>query len=600
MAVGGIVPASARTGRGAFVNLGEVPDFVPQQQLPSGEVDPVTHAVIGGALFTVCREMETTLQNASLSPIINIGKDFSCALFTADGRLVTQTCNCPGHVGSMHYAVFACLEKFGTSMEDGAVIVLNDPWAGGTHLPDLTLISPVFHQGALLMFVGNRAHHSDIGGGAPGGLGQARDVYAEGLRIPPTRLSDPLLALLYANVRTPREVRGDLEAQVAAVDAGRAGVRRLVETYGVDSMLAAVRAEIDHSEQLFRAAIAGADGRYAAADQIDGAGEDPTPLPIHAEVIVDSGSVFVDFTGTARQVDAAANSVFATTASMVVTAMLALTDPTITPNHGIYRALHVFAEPGTIVNPLPPAPVAGFPDVCNRIVDVLLKALTPAFPERAIGGTSGTTCNAVFAGERPETGEQYVFYSINHQGGWGGRLGADGWHDVCFIEANGWDLPVETIEYRFPWRVLEYGLRTDAAGSGRWRGGEGSRIALTPLGHTATFSIAGDRAVTPPFGVFGGSPGATARCWIERADGVIEPIAPQTLKADGIRVEPGDVVVIEGTSGGGYGDPRERPKREVEQDIADALLSRERAAKEYGLSFEARPNSETGEEGVER
>ena len=230
-----------------------------------------------------------------------------------------------------------------------------------------------------------------------------------------------------------------------------------------------------------------------------------------SKCVIDGGEVFVDFTGTAQQVDSAANSVFATTASMVVTAMLALTDPTITPNHGVYRALHVLgARRGRSSTRLPPAPVAGFPDVCNRIVDVLLKALTPAFRERAIGGTSGTTCNAVFAGVRPGTEHPYVFYSINHQGGWGGRLGSDGWHDVCFIEANGWDLPVETIEYRFPWRVLEYGLRKDAAGSGRWRGGEGSRVALTPIGHTATFSIAGDRAVTPPYGVFGGSPGATA------------------------------------------------------------------------------------------
>jgi len=577
-----------RTRSDAFVSLGAVPSHVPEQQLPRGQVDPVTYAVIGGALFTVCREMETTLQNASLSPIINIGKDFSCALFTADGRLVTQTCNCPGHVGSMHFAVHACIERFGASaMRDGDVFLLNDPWAGGTHLPDLTLVSPVIHDGELIMFLGNRAHHSDIGGGSPGGLGQARDVYAEGIRIPPTRLSDELLTVLYANVRTPREVRGDLEAQLAANRAGLAGVRRLLGAHPLESVLGAVRAEIDHSERLLRAALVGADGTYVAEDRIDGAGDDPTPLPIRAEVSIDNGDVFVDFTGTAQQVDAAANSVFGTTASMVVTAMLALTDPTITPNHGVYRALHVLAPPGTIVNPLLPAPVAGFPDVCNRIVDVLLKALAPSFPERVIGGTSGTTCNVVFAGPRPDTGEPYVFYSINHQGGWGGRLGSDGWHDVCFIEANGWDLPVETIEYRFPWRVLEYGLRKDAAGSGQWRGGEGSRVALTPLAHTATFSIAGDRAVTPPYGVFGGSPGATARCWIERADGTTEHVAPRTLKADGIRVGPGDVVVIEGTSGGGYGDPRDRPAADVERDVADGILSRARAATEYPVSGSA-------------
>jgi N-methylhydantoinase B len=225
--------------------------------------------------------------------------------------------------------------------------------------------------------------------------------------------------------------------------------------------------------------------------------------------------------------------------------------------------------------------------VCNRIVDVLLLALAPANPARAIASTSGTTCNVIFSGVDPRTGDPYVWYSINHQGGWGGRQGADGWHDVCFIEANGWDIPVETIEYRYPWRVLAYSLRSGAAGAGRWRGGEGSYVALTPLGHDATLSINGDRAVTPPHGVFGGQPGSTARCTIHRADGRTEPVAPDTLKAERVPVRPGDVVVIEGTSGGGYGDPRERPPAEVVRDVRDGFVDAGAALRDYGVDVAA-------------
>jgi N-methylhydantoinase B len=253
------------------------------------------------------------------------------------------------------------------------------------------------------------------------------------------------------------------------------------------------------------------------------------------------------------------------------------------PNHGFYRPIHVHAPEGTLVNPRFPAPAVGFPDVCNRIVDVIMKALTPVLPERAIASTSGTTTNSFFGGVDPATGQPYVWYSINSQGGWGARNGADGWHDTCFVEANGWDIPIETIEYRYPWRVVEYGLRRDSAGAGCWRGGEGSRLALTPLGHESVFSLNGDRAATPPYGLFGGRDGAGARCTITRRDGEVERIAPDTMKAQRITVRPGDVVVIEGTSGGGYGDPLERPVELVARDVLDGLVSVARARSEYGV-----------------
>jgi N-methylhydantoinase B len=520
-----------------FVSLGAIPEDAARLSAQGESVDPVTFAVIGGALFSICKEMDLTLRNTSLSPIINIGKDFSCALLTSDCQLVAQASNCPGHVGSIHYAVRACVDAFGDELADGDVYILNDPYYGGTHLPDITLISPVFHEDELVLFACNRAHHSDVGGSVPGSFPLSSEIFEEGFRIPPTRfvergrLNRVVLDLLLANVRTPDQVEGDLEAQLAANHAGAAGVARLIDKYGRNVVVATMLEYLDHSERALRAALELPSGSYEAEDWIDGDGTSDERRRIRVCVTVtDDRELLVDFTGTDAQVRAPVNSVFPTTASMVVTALLALVDPTIMPNHGFYRPISVRAPLGTMVNPLFPTPAVGFPDVCNRIVDVIMEALTPVMPERVIASTSGTTTNVFFGGHDPRRQIPYVWYSINSQGGWGGRSTADGWHNVCFVEANGWDIPVETIEYRYPWRVVAYRLRDDDTGAGKFRGGKGNHLALTPLDHDVVFSMNGDRAVTPPHGVFGGKPGATASCRIERADGTVERIAPATMK----------------------------------------------------------------------
>lgn len=573
-----------------FINLGAVPQEIQSLSEQRQPPDPVTMAVIGGSLFSICREMDITLRNTSLSPIINIGKDFSCALFTADSRLVAQACNCPGHVGSMHYAVLACISSFAAEgIREGDVYLLNDPFRGGTHLPDITLITPIFHEGRLLMFAGNRAHHSDVGGTVPGSFPLSRELFQEGIRIPPVkfyeggRRLEPVLRILLSNVRTPPEVEGDIEAQLASNQAGVNGVRRLLDKYGEEAVGEAILSYMELSEKSLRASLDLPQGTYVAEDWMDGDGTDPTPRKVKVAITVRDRNVYLDFSGTSPQARGPINSVFPTTASIVVCALLSLSDPTIMPNHGFYRPIYVKAPRGTLVNPVFPAPAVGFPDLCNRVFDIIMEALTPVLPERVIASTSGTTTNCFFGGTDPESGRPYVWYSINSQGGWGARAGADGWHNVCFIEANGWDIPVETIEYRYPWRVVAYRLRENSAGCGTFRGGEGNYLALTPRDHEVQFSINGDRAVTPPYGVFGGKPGSPARCTIHRRDGTRERVAPQMMKADGIRLSSGDVVVIEAPSGGGYGNPLERAIESIEADVADRLLSVERARSEYGV-----------------
>lgn len=583
--------AWARDAGEQYVCVGAVPAALRAADAPARvKVDPITFAVIGGALFAICEEMDLTLRNTSLSPIINIGKDFSCALFTADAQLVAQACNCPGHVGSMHFAVMACIDRFPRDeMRPGDVFILNDPYRGGTHLPDITLITPIFVDDEIVMFAGNRAHHSDVGGSVPGSFPVSNEIYEEGIRIPPARLVDggtridAVSEILLANVRTPREVEGDLDAQIAANDAGVRGVVRLLERYGRDVVLGGVDEYLDHSERALRESLLLPNGTYSASDWIDGNGHDDRPLEIAVSLTVRNGDVFVDFAGTHAQSRGPVNSVFPVTVSMVVSTLLSLTDPTIMPNHGFYRPIHVTAPSGSLVNPRFPAPAVGFPDVCNRIVDVVIAALAPVIPERVIAATSGTTCNAFLGGRHPITGDPYVWYSINSQGGWGGRAGANGWHNVCFVEANGWDIPVETIEYRYPWRVLAYRLRVDSAGAGRWRGGEGNHLELSPVGHDALLSLNGDRASTPPFGLFGGKPGATARCHIRRSDGTEEQVARRTMKAERVAVREGDVLVIDATSGAGYGNPLERDAQGVLDDVLDGILSFERARTQYGV-----------------
>jgi len=575
-----------------FLNLGAIPPDVPRVEVRRNALDPVTFAVLGGALFSICQEMDITLRNTSLSPIINIGKDFSCAIFTSDAQLVAQACNCPGHVGSMHYAVLSCISSFGfENLNEGDVYMLNDPYQGGTHLPDITLITPVFYKDELVMFAGNRAHHSDVGGSCPGSFPLSDSIFEEGIRIPPVKFYDrgskvpSVISMLLANVRTPEEVEGDIEAQLAANRAGARGLVRLMDKYGRDVVLCAIFEYMDHSERAFRTSLNIPDGSYTAEDWMDGDGKTEGARKIRANVVVKGSDVFVDFTGTEAQARGPINSIFPTTASMVVAALLALTDPTIMPNHGFYRPIHVKAPSGTLVNPTFPAPAVGFPDVCNRIVEVIMEALTPVIPDRVIAATSGTTTNCFFGGTNPTSGQPYVWYNINSQGGWGGRSDADGWHNVCFIEANGWDIPVETIEYRYPWRVLAYKLRDDDSGAGKFRGGKGNYLALTPIGHDVQFSVNGDRAVTLPYGLFGGKPGASGKCTIYHKDGRIERVAPKMLKADRLIVRQGDVLVIEAPSGGGYGNPLERNIDSVRDDILDGIVSIESARHDYGVVF---------------
>ena len=545
-------------------------------------VDPVTLEVVRNATAAVAEEMNATLVRTSYSPNIKDRKDCSCAVFDADGELVSQAENIPVHLGAMPFSVAAALDKFPPeSLEPGDEILLNDPFHGGAHLPDLTLVNPAFVDGELIGFLANRAHHADIGGATAGSVAaDSTEIYQEGLRLPPVKLSaggtvnEAIVDLFLANVRTPAERRGDLRAQQAA---NRTGVDRLTELHDRYDDLSGILDEIqDYAERRMRAEIGELpDGEYSFADALDDDGQGTEDLPIDVTVSVDDDSIQVDFDGTAEQVRGAINAPFAVTASATYYAFRCVTDPEIPPNAGAYRPIEITAPEGTIVNAQPPAAVVGGNlEVSQRVTDALLGAIGTVAPERAAAAGQGTMNNLTFGGMDPRTESPYTFYETLG-GGFGGRTGADGMDGVHVHMSNTLNTPAEVLESAYPLRVTDYSYRPDSGGAGEFRGGLGLRRDIEALAET-TFSLLADRRTHRPYGLTGGEPGAPGADYLI-TDDETEPIPAKSTH----RLQAGDVVSIRTPGGGGYGDPADRDPESIRRDLAAGKLSPDSARSAY-------------------
>lgn len=520
-------------------------------------IDPIALEVLRHALASVAEEMNANLVRSSYSPNIKERRDCSSALFTADGELVAQAESIPVHLGAMPFSVRSALGAV-REWHEGDVVVLNDPYLGGAHLPDLTFVAPVFAGAELAAFVACRAHHADIGGAAPGSLSpSAGDIYAEGLRIPPVRLwkrgdfDEDLLRLLLHNVRTPDERWGDLRAQHAACRTGIARVGDLVARYGAGLLREGMAGVIDYSERRMRGELARLPkGTAEFADTLDDDGAGSGPLPIRARVELQGDRVRVDFAGTAPQARGPVNAVLAVTTSAVYFALRAVTDPTIPPNAGCYRPIEIVIPEGSLVNPRPPAPVVGGNlETSQRIVDVVLGALAQIVPDRVPAASQGTMNNVAIGGTDPRTGRPYAFYETIG-GGAGARPTGDGVDGVHTGMTNTLNTPVEALELAYPLRVERYELRSGTGGRGRFRGGDGIRRDLAPLGHTAHVSLLTDRRVGRPYGLAGGEPGAPGENVLIR-DGEEIPL-PGKAEFD---LRPGEVLSVRTPGGGGYGPP---------------------------------------------
>ncbi|MDQ3932672.1 MAG: hydantoinase B/oxoprolinase family protein, partial [Actinomycetota bacterium] len=474
-------------------------------------MDPVTLEVTRNALVGVAEEAGAALRRTAYSPNIKERVDCSTALFDPTGDMVAQAEHIPVHLGSMPASVAAALDAFG-ELAPGDQVLVSDPYAGGTHLPDWTMVAPVWHENRLIAFVATRAHHADVGGSAPGSMpAGATEIFAEGLRIPPIRLfrdgheDRDLVALITANTRTPRERKGDLRAQAGANNLASHRLVELASRLGPDLLLQAMAATQDHAERAVRAALEDfPDGTYRFSDLLDNDGVSDDTVEIQVTVRIRGDRMVIDFDGSASQCEGSVNAPFAVTLSCCYFALRAVVAPEVPANAGSYRPLEVRAPEGSVCNPRPPAAVAaGNVETSQRIVDVLLGALAQAAPEQVPAASQGTMNNTLLGGPNPSTGEAFAYYETV-AGGQGARPNRDGMSGVHTHMTNTQNTPVEAFELAYPLRVVEYRLRDGSGGDGRYRGGDGIRRSLEVLGDRATLSLLTERRRHSPWGLQGG------------------------------------------------------------------------------------------------
>lgn len=523
-------------------------------------MDPITLEVIGSALLSITENMGQTLIRSAFSPNIKERRDCSTALFDAQGRVIAQAEHIPIHLGSLLGVVQAVRDRFGNAIEPGDVFMANDPYSGGgTHLPDVTVVTPIFHGEELVAFAANLAHHYDIGGAVPGGIaGNTETIYAEGLRLPPVRLqrggawSRDVLDIFLLNCRDPEMRRLDLEGQLAANRVGAQRVSALVETYGLAVLTGAMDALLDYGERKLRAAAAQVpDGEFSFVTYLDDDGVGTQDIPIAVKLSISGDQLHLDFTGSGSQVKGAINVVPAALLATVYYAVKAALDPTIPANGGFHRALSVYAPPGSILNPRPPAAVGARTDTCQVVAGAVLAAFAQALPGRIPAGSNDASSAVVFSGVHPHSKKPFIYVEAVG-GGAGARPQGDGLDGVQVHVTNTSNLPVESLENNYPLLIERYEFIDGSGGRGRYRGGMGLRRDVRCLADQVVFSSHGDRHRHRPWGLAGGGPGRPG-AYILNPGQAGERRLP--AKVSGVMLNQGDLLRIETPGGGGYGIP---------------------------------------------
>lgn len=520
-------------------------------------IDPIEIAVFKSMTHSIAEEIGAALRRTSFSPNIKERRDYSCAVFDGSGQVIAMGDHMPVHLGSMPMSVRAAIDAI--ELQAGDVAILNDPYAGGTHLPDITMVLPVFapEESAPTLYVAARAHHADVGGYYPGSMGLCREIYQEGLRIPPLKIveagkiNQSVLQMILHNVRTPEEREGDLLAQIGACRVGEMRLHDLISKYGAE-MIRRLSAELlDYSERLMRAELAKIKSQLVQAEDFldnDGFSEEPIRITVSIRFDASTGSASIDFSGSNPQVASSINAVYAITYSAVYYVFRCLLQEDAPATAGLMRPIDVHAPADTIVNASLPAPVAGGNvETSQRIVDVLLRALAQAIPERIPAASSGTMSNLTIGGIDPRIQKPFAYYETI-AGGMGARPTADGVSGIHTHMTNSFNTPVEALEYAYPFRVRSYGYRPGSGGKGRYRGGDGilrEIEVLTP----ARVTLLTDRQRYPPYGLSGGEPGAPGRSFLLQGNKVEE--LPGKCSRE---VESGAVVRMETPGGGGWGE----------------------------------------------
>ena len=555
-------------------------------------IDPARFEIVKNALISAAEEMKIVLAKTAYSPVLKVAGDYSCGIFDAQGNMVAQGPDLPIHLGSMPDAVRAVIAAF-PKIEAGDVFIHNDPYHGGSHLPDVNVVAPCFFGELLLGFGCVRAHWPDVGSATPGSYGAVTEIYGEGLRLPPVRLyrdgePDPNVeAIIFANVRTPAERRGDLRAQVAANRRAQARLEALARKHGADQLCEIMDAVLDYSERMMRAALAQLpDGEANFTDVFDGDGvvmpdsEEDEPFTVRLTIRKQGDTITADFAGSDPAVPGPMNAPLTVTASGVYCALKMIADPQslIPPNSGCWRPVIVTAPAGSVVNAQPPSPVVyANHEISHRVADMVMAAMHRITPNTVMAASQGTSAVITFGGLDPRSGERYVSYE-SLKGGFGARPSKDGINTVASTVSNMMNTPVEILEMSFPLRVEEYALVPDSGGAGEWRGGLGARRVWRVLDHEAHAAVCCERSLTPPFGLGGGKAGGGMRVWLEMPDGSTRRLNSK----GGFRVPPGGRVVMEAPGSGGFGPPEKRDPERLRDDLADGYVSNEAASWDYG------------------
>ena len=555
--------------------------------------DPATFVVIKNSLYAAAEEMKVVLAKTAYSPILKVAGDYSCGIFDISGQMVAQGPDLPIHLGSMPDAVKAVVSAFET-FEEGDVFIHNDPYFGGSHLPDVNVVSPAFYNDKLIGFACIRAHWPDVGSASPGSYGAVTEIYGEGLRLPPVKLySKGLLnkdvdAIIFANVRTPDERRGDLGAQIAANRRATERLGALADKYGVDVLVATMAEVLNYSEKMMRTLLARLpDGKSTFEDFCDGDGvieegdaEDQT-FQIKMTVEKPGEHISVDFSGTDDAVSGPMNAPLSVTASGVFCALKTIIDPDglIPPNSGCWRTITVSAPKGCVLNAEFPSPVVyANHEISHRVCDMTFGAVAEFWPNNTMACSQGTSAVVTFGGEDPRNKQRYVSYETI-KGGFGARPNKDGINAIASGISNTMNTPIEILEMSFPVRVDEYVLVTDSGGAGRFRGGLGASRTWTVLDHKARASACLERTKSAPFGLSGGKPGLAAKIWTEAPNGD-KGIAPGK---GGFDVPNGGQIHLRVPGSGGFGDPSERDINAIKEDVLDGYISEEAAETHYGV-----------------
>lgn len=546
-------------------------------------ISPVRVEIIRNALVAAAEEMSITIWRTSRSTVVREILDFSTAVFDAEGRQVAQSARIPVHLNSMS----ACLERLITDFfplkdwHDGDIVVTNDPYSGGQHLPDIQTFRPVFQNGRRIAIVGTLCHHVDVGGGAAGSYyAGAREIFQEGIRIPPLKLAEKgvlneaIVNLVLANVRQPDETSGDLQAQIAALGIGARAMERIANKYGSSDLAAATSAILDGSEKMMRAAISALPNGVSEFTEFvddDGQSEGPIRLQVRLEKFGDR--IKLDFAGSSQQVQGPVNNTRAMTCSAVYYALLAALGKDIPANSGCYRPIDITLPESSVVNAHFPAPVTGRMVVNHRIAIAVFGALARIVPERI--PAAYYAISYVYALATVEaSGRRRVYFDIE-VGGWGGHAGGDGASALSCGLHNNTNAPIEMVEAKYSVTFLRYGLLPDSGGAGRHRGGLGLVREFRLDAPEGSLSTNFERFVYPPYGIGGGQPGSLSRTFITRADGRVEYLRS---KVSGVKIGAGDVITIETSGGGGWGDPAERAPDKIARDLEDGLISEKGAA----------------------